>query len=239
MERLTLPEYTVLEKISNITVEEHCDHCNRLIKNVNVIRNNKLGTTFRLGGTCTMNFLGKTVNEINEENTDYIISVKIFDENQEETARRREFKRTFQEAEPKMLEYIEQNQSNPFIRSMSSRIESTGSLTKNMYSAVYVMMLPKAELPKKVEKLKFRAIKLIKRRNDFGDTYTLVGEVDGKSINIYFSSLNEKHTELFADEYIMQDSGIYDNLLSRNVLLTVSGNFDGNKITRAKVTKGE
>ena len=134
------------------------------------------------------------------------------------------------------MEYIENNQDNTFIYDMKRTVEEKGTLTNGMYSTIYAMMLPVAELPEKVKDLEFKVIKFSKKESFYGISYTLLGEVNGELIRIFFSSMNKKHNDLFLDNRIYDMEGfISSNLIDRDLHFKVSGSFDGYKIKRAKV----
>lgn len=234
---MTLPKYIVLEKINNTKIAHECDCCGRDIIHVNYIKDTETGETLHLGTTCTKNYTGKSLNDINVENGAYEKAQKAQYEAEEFESQKKTFVQTFKEVDSAMFDYIENNQDNSFLKAMKERIEETGTLSKNMYAVIYSMMLPVAQLTPKVKDLEFKAIRFKKAEGHFGMTYTLFGETDnGELIRVFFSSMNERHNEIMLGEKIYDGEGfVYDNILDRDVRFTVSGSFDGYKIKRAKL----
>ena len=214
----------------------HCDHCQRPIKHTNLIKNTLTNEIFYLGGTCTANFTGKTVKEINDENSDYETEVANQTRIASEFETRKVHVKRFVEANADMMVYIENKLSNSFIKSMKERIEKEGTLTPNMYSVIYSMMLPVAQLDTKIKDLEVQVIRFSKKEGQYGWSYTLFCETqDGELVRVFFSSI-DKYEELLQDKKIIDRDGmIYENILDRKPTLKVSGSFDGYKVKRAKI----
>jgi len=143
--------------------------------------------------------------------------------------------KTFKEVNEDMMKYIINNQDNSFIKSMKNRIEETGTLSKNMYSVVYSMMLPVANLDSKNKDLSFRLIRVMKKEGEYGSNYTLFGETTEGLIRIFFSSLDKVKDLLIDKKVIDYDGMFFEDVLDKNIYMKVSGTFDGYKIKRAKL----
>ena len=235
--QIKLPEFSIVKLIKNASSECLCDACNRKIKNVYVIKNNKNNEILNLGSNCVKKYSGKTVEEIKKENIEYENNENLRNKIISEENTRKENIRSFTELNEDMYKFIAENQNNSFLRSIKRRIEETGTVTKNIYNTIYSMMLEEAELEEKVKNLEFKVIKMSKKEGPYGFSYTLLGETKGKLIRIFFSSINSKHKELLVNNKIMDnDEMIFDNVFERNVFLKVQGVYDGYKIKRAKLS---
>jgi len=235
--KIKTPKYLILSKITNSPTEIMCEHCSRSLLHPNHIKNTETSETFYLGDTCTKNYLGVEIKDIVNETKEYNENIAHQENYEKEESIRRTFVQSFREVNIEMMQYIENNQDNNFMVDMKKRIEETGTLTKNMYTAIYCSMLKESKLDEKIKDLEFNAIKISKKENQWGMTYTLFGETnEGELIRVFFSSLNEKNFNLFVDKKIMDRDGfISEDILDNKISFLVSGNFDGYKIKRAKI----
>jgi hypothetical protein len=234
---IAIPEYILVEKAYNLEDARTCDCCGRAIHNVNVIKNTETKEVQELGTGCALNTLGKSVKDIGAETEEYEKAIKQKNFEDIEKARKKTVVQRFNEANPEMLEYIENNLHISFISSMKDRIEEYGTLTNSMFYAVYTMMLDVAQLPNKVQDLRVKAIRFTKKESQFGTVFTLFAETDTKElVRIYFSSMNDKNDNLFIEKGIYDKQGfISDNIYERDIYFTVKGSFDGYKLKRVKI----
>jgi hypothetical protein len=231
--QIKLPLFILLSKESNTSA--CCDACGRSLKHVYTVKNTETNEEQSLGSGCVKEVCGKSISDIITEKEQYDKVIRHIESLETLEKTKKAHKTTFKELNPEMLEYIESNLDNSFIRSMKERIEETGTLTNKMFSAVYSMMLPVADLPEKFKNLEFKVIRFKKTEGEWGPSYTLYGEVQGKLIRIFFSSMNDKHNELFLNSVYDYEGYAYDNLFEQELKFKVSGSFDGYKIKRAKV----
>lgn len=222
---MQLPKLSILSIQRNVGGE--CDHCGRHLKHVVLIRDNETNTTMNLGTGCVKSMSGKTLKQIYAEEKAYKIALKEFDIETNAKIRVQNFK----ELNEDMMNYIEKNQDNQFLRSMKTVIEETGTLTTNMYAVVYSMMLPVAQLSNKVKDLQGRVIRIKEGSSNFGYrtqfNYTLFCDVNGELVRVFFSS----------DEMI-NDLGLrQDNVFDLDIKININGTFDGYKVKRAKISK--
>ena len=233
---LKIPDYIILQNLSNVQEGSiKCDHCNRLLKHPNLIKDTKTNREFYLGNTCTLNFLGKSIKDIKSETEDFEKETQKINEMKLSENKKEECIKTFKEVNEDMMKYIINNQDNSFIKSMKNRIEETGTLSKNMYSVVYSMMLPVANLDSKNKDLSFRLIRVMKKEGEYGSNYTLFGETTEGLIRIFFSSLDKVKDLLIDKKVIDYDGMFFEDVLDKNIYMKVSGTFDGYKIKRAKL----
>jgi hypothetical protein len=234
---IVVPEFILVGKAYNLEETRTCECCGRDIHNVNIIKNTHTNEVKEMGTGCTLKTLGKSVREIEKDTENYEKELKKLKNAEAERERKIRFVETFKEANPEMLQYIENNVEIPFINSMKERLEEYGTLTNSMFYAVYCMMLPDAKLDSKVQNLLVKPIRFTKKEGNYGSFYTLFAETENKElIKIHFSSINKKNKELFIEKGIIDDKDdICDDIYRKNIKLVVSGNYDGYKIKRAKI----
>lgn len=236
MNSIKLPLFSIISVKRN--VGGCCDHCGRNLKHVVTLKDNSNNKVLDLGTGCVKTFTGKNLKEIYAEEKIHQSQLRELDI--ETKARARVF--NFKEVNPEMMNYIENNQNNQFIRNMKKVIEERGTLSSNMYATVYSMMLPVANLDEKVKDLDATLIRIKKDTNNFGyqsaDTYTLFCETNGELIRVFFSSMTDKLNTLLKDKGVYTSDGEQiPELFDKQIHLNVSGSFDGYKIKRAKLTK--
>jgi hypothetical protein len=229
---MNLPDYSILSVRRN--VGGCCDHCGRNLKHVVQLKENATNKVLELGTGCVLTVTGKNLKKIYAE--EKIYNSELREENIASQGKVRI--QEFMEVNPEMMSYIEKNIDNSFIKNMYNMIQEQGTLTPNMYNTVYSMMLPLAQElnPKDVIA---KVIKIVKKNTDFGTTWTLLVENDGKLTRLFFSTLNAKNNDLFLElDLIDSDGDALIDPLSRDIMVKFSGTFDGYKVKRVKITKG-
>ncbi len=237
-QKIKLPKYTLLEKSNT---GGHCDRCDRSLKNVYVIRNNESKEVGHYGSGCAKKVMGISITDMVQENINYENQNKRIESEENFEKSSRANIQSFTEAEPEMIDFIENNTENNIIKDMKKRIEESGSLTEGQYNAVKIMMIPFDEIDKdtKVDMI-VRPIKLTIDQNHYGWEYNIIAVTDNNTkVKIYFSSLNAEKESILEDSKII-DIDSYGHRygrvnLNNDVKIHLVGTFDGYKIKRAKI----
>jgi len=234
--QLTLPKFTLLEKLYASDAISCCDRCDREIKNSYIIRNNEDNSVHSYGSGCAKHVMGISITEVVEQNKAYDEDQKRIGREAEQEAMGRTYIQSFNEANPKMLQFIAEGATdNNFLSDMKKRIEETGSLTDGQFHAVYRMMLPFAQLDDKVKDMKVYPSKVQAQEGQWGWSYTVtcITENDEK-VRIFFSSLNLANGDLLEKCGVL-DGDLFPSRIDKENPILVSGSFDGYKIKRAKI----
>jgi hypothetical protein len=229
---MNLPKHLILSIKRN--VGGCCNHCGRSLKHVVQIKETESGDISNLGAGCVKTVTGKTLKDIFKEEKVYKEATRILDINNKGKIRIQEYK----ELNEDMMNFIESNLDNPFLKSMYKTIEEFGTLSPNMYNTVYSMMLP-LETEKNPKDVVAKVIKVSKKQTDFGTNWTLFVEQNRKLSRLFFSSLNAKNHDLFVELGLLEpDGSILIDPLSKDIKVMFSGTFDGYKVKRIKIKKG-
>lgn len=233
-----LPKYSLLEKNN---LGSQCARCGRELLNVYVIKDNETGEVEHYGSGCAEKAMGRTIQQVYLDGVAYKNAMAEYDLEQNSKTRVQEF----EEVNADMWAFICDNLDDGFFSDMKKAIEKYGSLTPGQYEAVYVSMIPLADLPEKVQNLELQVIGVKVSYSDFGyypqANYTLFCETaENTLVRVYFSSLSDKNYEFLANKGIVRISrdGEYEWLAtSKNKKpISVGGQYDGYKIKRVKLS---
>jgi len=236
---LKLPKFSLLEK-NNLGGE--CSCCGRSIKYVYTIRENKSKEVLDYGSGCAKKAMGISVSKMVEENIAYEKAVKQAKIDEDMAERGRTYIEAFEEANPEMLAYIEENyEGNNFLTDIKTRIELSGTLSKPQFDAVFRAMLPVAQLPEKFKDLSVYILTMSAKEGQWGWSYTVIAMTEkNEKIRIFFSSLSDKNEAFLRKLGVLSinDFGKYmfASTTDKRFPIKLSGSFDGYKVKRAKIS---
>jgi len=240
---MKLPKYSLLLKEEGIIT--NCYNCGRVIKLAYTIKDNESGKVFNLGSECFKNYIGKTPTEIKHENDEYENWAK--GQNQVNIK-----KKEFIELNKDIIDFIGANYTNnSFLTSVKRVFEEKGSLSYNMWAAVFLMMHEKfvTIINSKVNlSVKIYYSNMSAKYNYYKPS-SLNGEpaidsilklngltLDNKSISFSITFPNSNISQLVDCGLLTGDLEIKDIKEGDYYLMDVSGIWDGYKIKRVKIS---